>query len=77
MSIGTLSRYASSFAVTLPFRFFELTPDAFISSEANDDTEDSNNVGSDAISRADIFISALILWSLLLQVSPFSLICTF
>ena len=37
-------------------------PDAFISPESNDDTEDLNNVGSDATSRAGLLINAIILW---------------
>ena len=63
---GILSRSGSSFALTPHFRVLDLTSDKCISHEANDDTEESNNVGSDAISRADLLITALILLSLLL-----------
>ena len=74
MPSGILSRSASSFALTLPFRVLDLTSDIFIFHEANKDTKDLNNFGSDAISRADLLITVLILWSLLLRVSPFSLV---
>ena len=40
MSIVTLKRSSSSFALTIPFLVFDLTPDTFISPEANDYTEE-------------------------------------
>ena len=76
MLSGILSRSNSSFGLTLTFQVFDLIPDTFIYLESNNGTEDLNNVGSDAISRADILITIVILWSLLLQVSPLYLMCT-
>ena len=56
-----LSRYDNSFAINITFLVLGLTPDKFIPPEANDDTEGSNNVVSDATSKSDLFITARIL----------------
>ena len=61
MSSGILSRSANTFALTLPFRVLELTPETFIYPEASNDAEDSNNVGPDATYKTDLFTTALIL----------------
>ena len=73
MSRGILSCSASYFELTLNVWVVDLTPDIFISPEANDDTKDLNNLGSDIISMAYLLITSLILWSIFLQVSPFSM----
>ena len=61
MSSRILSRSNISFDLTLPLIVFDLTPDTLIYPGANNDTEDENNVRSDAISSADILVTALIL----------------
>ena len=62
MSSGILISSDDSFAITLPFQVFDLTIDTLISPEANDDTEDLNNVDSYATSKADLFSTALMMW---------------